>query len=282
MIFPGGADSADSVVEYSTRKLIPFATVVAIIFIPSFIPIFSAPFYALYRVAASYSLVAPQSGLAFWGFINDLLITLTVIAIARCWERETWFSLGISRLSLADLFLGVATFLIYYMIPLGWMMGKVLRAGVTQDAGHDEFWFLASVASSVLFEEVATRAYIIERVTAFSGSRLLAGIASLLLSIALHIPGRSLGGGLQRGPVLLLLTVLYIWRRNIVACFIAHFLVDTALILVMSHDAGWLARWLFLRSRSWITLLAVGVLYLILRRLADRLLKMRAAITSDS
>ena len=276
MILPGGAGSADSAVKYSIRKLIPFGTVVAVIFLPSFIPIFSAPFYALYRVVASYSLVAPQSELAFWGFTNDLLNTLTIIAIARCWEKETWSSVGISRFSLADLFLGVGTFLIYNMIPLGWMMGKVLRAGVTQDAAHTEFWFLASVASDVFFEELATRAYVIERVIAFKGNRLLAGIASLLLSIGLHIPGYGLGGALQRGPGMLLLTVLYIWRRNIVACLIAHFLMNTALVLVLSHRAGWLLRWLFHRSHSWMTLLVGGVLYLILRRLSDGLLKMRA------
>lgn len=264
--------------KYSIRKLIPFGTVIAIIFLPSFIPIFSAPFYALYRVAVSHSLVAPLSELAFWGFTNDLLITLSIIAIARCGERETWSSIGISRFSLADPFLGVGTFLIYYMIPLGWMIANVLRAGATQDAVHTEFWFLASVASGVFFEELATRAYVIERVVAFTGNRLLAGISSLLLSIALHIPGRSLGGALQRGPVLLLLTVLYVWRRNIVACLIAHFLIDTALILVLSHHAGWLLQWLFLRSRSWITLLAWIVLYLILRRLSDGLLKIHQGI----
>jgi CAAX protease family protein len=273
---PRDEGSTDSAVKYSTRKLTAFGTVVALIVLPSFIPIFTAPFYAFYRVAASYSLVAPQSELAFWEFINDLLITLTIIAIARYWEKETWSSVGITRFSLADLFLGVATFLIYYLIPLGWMMGKVLHAGVTQGAIHTEFWFLASVASSVFFEELANRAYIIERVIAFTGSRLLAGIASLLLSITLHIPGRTLGGALQRGPVLLLLTVLYIWRRNVVACLVAHFLINAMLILVLSHDAGWLVRWLFLPSRSWITLLVCGILYLILRRLADGILKLRA------
>jgi membrane protease YdiL (CAAX protease family) len=220
--------------------------------------------------------VAPQSELAFWGFTNDLLITLTVIAIVRYWEKEPWSSVGISRFSLADPFLGVWTFLIYYLIPLGWVMGKVLRAGVTQGAVHAEFWFLASVASGVLFEELATRAYIIERIIAFKGNRLLAGIASLLLSIGLHIPGYGLGGALQRGPGMLLLTMLYIWRRNIVACLIAHFLINTALILVLSHGEGWLGRWLFLRSRSWVTLLVGGAFYLILRRLCDGLLKMRA------
>ena len=101
---------------------------------------------------------------------------------------------------------------------------------------------MAIIASGVLFEEVGTRAYVIEHVAQLTGSTALAGIASLCLAIGVHVPGRSLSAALSRGPVLLLLTMLYLWRRNILPGMIAHFLLDAS-VLIMVSSAGWLVEW---------------------------------------
>src|SRR5207245_3417295 len=110
---------------------------------------------------------------------------------------------------------------------------------------------LTSVAFGVLFEELATRAYIIERVIDFTGNRVLAGLASVLVSLAIHLPGRTLGEMFRVTPIILLMTVLYIWRRNLVPGFIAHFVGNAVTPLMLSPIRD-LVLWLVLPSRNWI------------------------------
>jgi membrane protease YdiL (CAAX protease family) len=225
------------------------------------------------------SLVSPQSGLWFWGFTNDLLITVTLIVIVRWWEKNTWSSIGISCFSLADLFLGVGAFFVWicFLSPLDWITGTVLlaRAGVqaSRGGGFDGlFWFLASIGSGVLFEELAHRAYLVERVIEFTGARSVAGAASFCFSLALHIPSRSLKQTIEVAPLLLILTVLYVWRRNMVPGLIVHFLVNIVPLLaaLLTRHAKWLIKWVFVPQRIWITLAAGGALYLVLNCFWER------------
>ncbi|MGA6974167.1 MAG: CPBP family intramembrane glutamic endopeptidase, partial [Candidatus Binatus sp.] len=128
---------------------------------------------------------------------------------------------------------------------------------------------LTSLAFGILFEELATRAYIIERVIDFTGNRLLAGLASVLVSLAIHLPGRTLGEMFRVTPIILLMTVLYIWRRNLVPGFIAHFLGNAVTPLMLSPIRN-LVLWLVLPSRNWIVALPVGASYLALHYLFER------------
>jgi hypothetical protein len=145
-------------------KLVPFAVVVVLILIPD---------YSLeLAVRGQYSggilryVVSAESWFPSW-LDADLQVTLAVIAIARCWEKDPWSSL------------------------------------------------------------------VIERVINFTDNRLLAGLASVLVSLAVHLPGRDLGTMLQVTPIILLTTMLYIWRRNILPAFIAHFAGNAVTTLII-------------------------------------------------
>jgi membrane protease YdiL (CAAX protease family) len=106
-----------------------------------------------------------------------------------------------------------------------------------------ERWFVALLGSDAVFEELATRGYVIERVAGFTGRRWLGAVASLLLSVAMHIPrGESLCAGLSPALVLALFTGLYLWRRSVAACALAHFLVDGQLVFGVPFLGQWLRK----------------------------------------
>jgi len=212
----------------------------------------------------------------------ELLVVLAVIAIARWWEKDPWSSLGISRPSRVDPFLGVVAFLVYgdYL----YIGSSILRYWIATNFSslHTPnltfslaVYSLVTTALFVLFEELATRAYIIERVIKFTGNRLFAGLASVLVSLAIHVPGRTLGDILRIAPITLLLTALYIWRRNIVPAFIAHFLGNAVATLILNPPRRWVL-WLAIPSRNWIVALLAAASYLALHYLFERPSRLRS------
>jgi membrane protease YdiL (CAAX protease family) len=258
------------------RAVIPFGVGLLIIVVPYIAPIFTVPIYALYKFAVFSELVDPSSFFRFWQIANFLLPTFILVVLVRLWEQETWSSIGFTKLSLADPFLGVALFLIICLVTLPPEESRLSLAGLKHELFPNDFWFLAIIASGVLFEEVASRAYVIERVTKLTGSRALAGIVSLCIAIGLHLHGRNLNAALSRSPALFLLTMLYLWRRNVVPCMIAHFLLDASVLLMVS-SAGWLAEWTLSPTPLCLALASLLLLYLITRYLT---LNRRTSVSS--
>jgi membrane protease YdiL (CAAX protease family) len=255
-------------------KLIPFVAVVVLILVTTYLPLLA--FWGKYRGGVLRYLVPVESWLSSLWMNPELLVTLAVIVIARWWEKDPWSSVGISRPSLADPFLGVAAFLAY--MDYSYIENSILRDWIATNFSSLHranptlsiaLSLLAVTATGVLFEELTTRAYVIERVIGFTGNRWVAGFASVLVSLAIHLPGRTLGEMLRVTPIILLMTMLYIWRRNIVPAFIAHFAGNSVSVLIF-YPMRHLVLWLVLPSRNWIVVLPVAALYLALHRVFER------------
>jgi membrane protease YdiL (CAAX protease family) len=255
-------------------KLLPFAVSVTLIVMTSYLPLLVL--WGQYKGGMFRYLVFAHSWV-FSSWLNPtFLVTLAVIAIARWWEKVPWSSIGISRPLRADPFLGVVAFLVYgdYL----YIRSSILRYWIATNFStlHTPnltlslaVYLLVTTALFVLFEELATRAYIIERVIKFTGNRLFAGLASVLVSLAIHVPGRTLGDILRIAPITLLLTALYIWRRNIVPTFIAHFAGNAVGMLILNSPRHWVL-WLAIPSRNWIVVLPVAASYLALHYLFEQ------------
>jgi len=88
----------------------------------------------------------------------------------------------------------------------------------------------AAVGSGVV-EELLYRGFAIERLTALTGRPWIAGgIAALIFGLA-HVPSWGLGFALSADlPFGIYMTLFYLWRRDLVACMIAH---STGLVVAM-------------------------------------------------
>ena len=246
-------------------KVLPF--VAAVVFSVSF-PL--GPVLDLLGwVALRCSLISIKTYPIFCASTGMLISTLILFGIVRLWEREHWSSVGFRRPSLSDPFLGVGTALVKYALPpvtvaVGGHLdlpGPLQRITPTVPWGAN--WFLSFIVADVIFEQTS-QAYVFERVLGFTQSRMLAAIFTVVLSIAMHIQGSGWSEAFAKCPPLLLLTLLYLWRRNIAVCLLAHFLMDTLLGLLDVH-ADWLTPWIF-PPRVLATFVAGGALYWILQR----------------
>lgn len=91
-------------------------------------------------------------------------------------------------------------------VPIWLMLATMLRAGVV--------------------EEIIFRGYAIERLEALTGNKWLAATVSALAFIAIHVSGWGFAQLIVVTFGAILLSLLYLWRRDLLCNIIAHTLVD--------------------------------------------------------
>jgi len=197
--------------------------------------------------------------------LHLLISTGLILLIVHFWEGKDLGSIGIEKPSLDDFFWGVGAWLF-----VGCVIDAIFRyhhTGIPRAAAFRgsaffstrEGWLVTDLTATVLFEDLTTRGYIIERASQYTGSIWLASIASFLLSVAMHLPVHGLAGTLGLAPLLLSLTTLYAWRRTIAACMLAHLLSDLTLEFILHAPS--IAVWLFRSHHELIILLIGSLLY---------------------
>jgi membrane protease YdiL (CAAX protease family) len=194
-----------------------------------------ALFWPFLFIYASHDLtdirVIVRSILADWG----VALLLALIAFGTLRRRASWFGIGmfgwrdvLAMLAvLAGLFLLGGAVRWYFSMPSSpeylRKMGAIplsLRALLVLTAG--------------ITEEFMYRGFALEELAALIGKRRLAALVSMVCFTAAH----SARVGLS--PTLLLvgcagavLTILYLWRRNLPVCMLMHVIVDGIGILVV-------------------------------------------------
>lgn len=199
-----------------------------------------------------WSLIDPSSIPASTECIRFAVNTLLVLAAVFLVERKDARSIGILRFRASDLWIGIGCWLLYtLLISTRLYIHKFLSLNTFAEGpfyGYSESAYLLIVAADVIFEEIGTRAYIIERATLATGSKLTAGALSILVSVIIHLPTLSLREALLRIPGLLILTIEYILCRSTTACIISHFLFDTY-FRVIAVSAPILIEWVMFPER---------------------------------
>lgn len=164
------------------------------------------------------------------GMFVGLLVTVGLIA-AR--ERLGWRDVGF-RCSgwLSPLWaVPLALFFIFVFGPAAFELLTILDAG-SFDAGIEQFrqlprWYLAlAVVIVSAGEEWLYRGYAIERLERVTGSAWTAGAMSLAAFVLVHLPVWGPGPAattLVSGGIL---TLLYIWRRDVLMLICAHVATD--------------------------------------------------------
>jgi membrane protease YdiL (CAAX protease family) len=169
---------------------------------------------------------------AFW-----LMAVVLVIWVVRV-ERRPLSSIGMVRPTWRSLawgaaaaFVMVAGLAVIYAVVL-----PALPADGQSTMGHiasvPKWLSLLIVVRAAVFEELCYRGFAIERLGEIFGSGRLAALVSLAAFTLVHLYGWNwshLVVVLYAGFVL---TALYLWRRDLVANMVAHFLTDITGVLL--------------------------------------------------
>jgi membrane protease YdiL (CAAX protease family) len=168
------------------------------------------------------------------GLFSKSLVIFTLLLLVVYWERRPLTSIGVRALSVRDLLAAVATLLAFVLVNCRLILFvdrmPVLRAelmrGVAMYASLPKWLDWSGLVANGIAEEVGFRGYAIERIEELTGSKLLGASVPLIVNVLVHAPVWGFHGMLIKAPILLLLVALYLWRRNLPACALAHVLID--------------------------------------------------------
>ncbi len=169
----------------------------------------------------------------------EWVIALILLGIVLIWEKKTLSSIGIKKMSLGDFvwaviafFIGAISFIL--TIPLVNALGLETTSGsILQLTEIPIPLRLGIVITAAITEEIQFRGYPIERLRDLTGSLFWGAAISYIIFVLLHIPFWGIGGTIQIGIWNIVVTLLYIKRRNLFSCMLMHFLNDAYAFILL-------------------------------------------------
>lgn len=164
---------------------------------------------------------------------------LAVLAYVIVAERRPLTSIGFRAPGWRDIGLGLI-FGIVLLVGAGVLDGivfpalhlKINAATYKAITGAPLIYRIALVTRAAVCEEILFRAYPLERLREWSGSVGLAGFVSWAVFTYAHLSTWGAPQLIVAGFGGALLTVLYLWRRNIWSNMLAHWIADSSFVLV--------------------------------------------------
>jgi uncharacterized protein len=170
---------------------------------------------------------------------NWLAVGILLIFILRV-EKRGFDSIALTRPSAKDIqwaitFWGIATgasWMVAMLRPLPQSegLGTILELSLPV--------LIALILTTSITEEILYRGYPIERLQQITGSVALAVSFSFILFVLPHITFFGPQWILSHGVTVVLLYVLYVWRRNLWACMIMHLLGNALVLIPATGIAG--------------------------------------------
>lgn len=175
--------------------------------------------------------------------VDKVLVFALVIGAILYWEKEPLSSVGIRMPTLSDFGLGFAVFAAVFVLT------GIMSVFVTTVLHHQEpyirdavgaklikqmlvllrlpIWLgIAIAVANGVTEELVARGYAIERLQTVTGSVLIAAIIAYALDLAVHLPFWGPYNVLILAPGQLVFVLVYLWRRDLDACIVAHIMND--------------------------------------------------------
>lgn len=191
----------------------------------------SPPAQSLYARAGTSAAAFGQSALCG--------LVVVVLLVLRFGERAPLSAIGLVRPTMRSiawgLGIGVAVFVALAVIILG-----LSRLGLFDNHQASAVvldWPLpfriAVAAAAGLIEEILYRGYAIERLTAVIGHRWIAAVLAVIAFALAHVPFWGWAG--IATPLLggTFFTLIYLWRRDLIACIVAHSVIDLIGIVIV-------------------------------------------------
>lgn len=194
--------------------------------------LFGFLFLGVLEFATGISVGRVESSLFKW-----VLVGAVVLIILR-FERKSLASIGIAQPDRWDILAGIALF-------VSGLLSFLVAATVVDALGFSIAPFdgdpngttdrtitallvgLFVGVTAGITEEILYRGYALERLEGLSGSTVVAGTVTAFLFVVVHYGGHAFGGLLVITPVAVLLTVGYVWRRNLFVPVIGHVLINS-------------------------------------------------------
>jgi tetratricopeptide (TPR) repeat protein len=177
-----------------------------------------------------------------------LFASVAIIALVVRGERRSLRSIGIKPAHFSDLALGIAAFLLaeLSMSACESLLPNFRFAAAGRFALFTRWPMWLVVAAALvngIFEELGAHGFAIERLSEVTGSLFVGALIAFALDVAIHVPYWGWRHTTILAPGLAVFAALYVWRRSLAPCIVAHILSDALPIL---WRVGWAFAVMFL------------------------------------
>jgi len=182
-----------------------------------------------FHVASLLGLGVVGKELLWWGLAGVLIVYVQSV------ERRPLASIGVRALTIRMFWsaIAVAAVIVIADLVTASVMAKYAGSAPRNLMHLTLPWGLLVVLRAAVVEETLFRGYGIERLLELTGNRWIAGGVTLAAFAIAHFAGArewfgvlvGLTGGLG-------LTLLYFWRRNLIAVMIVHAVIDAVPLLL--------------------------------------------------
>jgi membrane protease YdiL (CAAX protease family) len=195
------------------------------------IPPYREPFLHLIMKAWGFSWI---SAWEFVGLISKVAVIIALPLLVVYWEDKPLKSIGFRTPSLIDLLAVILVLLAYLQMSprlhavengIPTLLAELTMGGAMYST-LPKWLDLSGLVANGIAEEVGFRGYAIERIEELTGSKFIGASLPFVVNVLVHAPIWGLRGMLIKAPILMLFVVLYLWRRNLPACVLAHILID--------------------------------------------------------
>ena len=165
-----------------------------------------------------------------------LLASLLLIAIVVRGEHRSIRSIGLKPPRLSDLGLGFAAFVLaeisMYACESIVPSFRFDAAGKVALFTRSPMWLIVVGALvNGIYEELGAHGFAIERLSELTHSLTIGAAIAFALDIAVHVPYWGWQQAIILAPGLAVFTALYVWRRSLTPCIVAHVLGDAVVVL---------------------------------------------------
>ena len=171
-----------------------------------------------------------------WGMVAHWINLAALIAVVMLLERRRLASIGLRPLHWSPIPLGLVVGLA--IIPVSGLLARA--AGSSSDVHFVAFLQslpfatrLLLVVTAGIFEETLFRGYALERLASLLNDKWLAGAITVAVFALAHLPAVGLAHLLPVFIVSVFVTLLYLWRRDLVVNVIAHATIDGVGLLIV-------------------------------------------------
>ena len=174
------------------------------------------------------------------GLVIEWSIFIALIIVIRA-ENRPFSSIGVKPFQLSDLSLGIffgLMVLVSFAIVLNLLprLGLSIAKGQAQAIALTKLPFLlrlAIVITAGVVEETFYRGYAIERLGQIFGNIRVGALLTLIAFTAVHAISWGLAQLIPISVAAAALTLIYLWRRNLILNIIAHIVTDGIAFLLL-------------------------------------------------
>jgi membrane protease YdiL (CAAX protease family) len=180
-----------------------------------------------------------EQGRTILGLILVWLVAIILLIIVKVGEKRPFSSIGIKSITVKEILLAVGIGIVLSLaVPaLTWLISLILPSnggGIEEVVSNTSWWLvLISILTAGITEEIIFRGYLIERINEISKKNVVAIIVSTIAFVLPHTLSWNMTHVIAVViPMGFILSLIYLWKRNLVFNMIIHIVIDIPLVVM--------------------------------------------------